>query len=306
MARCRSSWDSGMGGQVLSRVAPGGGSCKLRAGEKRTGPGCPGPWGRDRKILEGVEAGSRHPLVLQPPQDAADQAEHLEAGLIAFQGVLEKVEGRERLTLDTEDAEAGHHLGDHSTHLSGTALLQPDAGEIERGESGLIAQAGVVEVLTGLLKGDLGGGQVTQPGGDFALEAMQLDDVYPYGVGGVEGPHPLKMTLGLDVFAELDAEQEDVVQSMEHQLGILRPVDHRKAAGQELEPLFGLAGITGVEALQQHDAADLMQVTEAAVNRVGEVEHVERLFEAPLVAEQRGVEVGDAGVEKRIAGPVSV
>src|SRR6476659_3119706 len=98
MARCRSSWDSGIVGTgSLSRRAWRR-FLQAASRRKKNRPGMPRALGERLRVnrLEGVEAGSRHPFVLQTPQDAADQAEHLEGGLIAFQSVLEKVEGRER------------------------------------------------------------------------------------------------------------------------------------------------------------------------------------------------------------------
>ena len=94
------------------------------------------------------------------------------------------------------------------------------------------------------------------------------------------------------------------MQGVEDQLRVPGTVDHREPADEELEPLFRLAGVAGVQALQDDDPADLVRVAVPAVDRIGEVEHPERLFEPPLVAEQRRAQVGDAGIEERIARPL--
>src|SRR3712207_7970835 len=47
----------------------------------------------------------------------------------------------------SEDAEGGHHLRGQPPDLGGAALAEPDGGEVQREERGLVADAGVVQVL---------------------------------------------------------------------------------------------------------------------------------------------------------------
>src|SRR3954453_14618409 len=122
-----------------------------RAGrKKRTARSrkAPGRWrSRTASALERFEPGSCGRLVLQAPEDAADELEDLQRRLVAFQGLLQHVEGGEGLALGAEHAEGGRDLGDQTADLGGAPLAEPDPGEVERHQGGLVAVPGIVQVL---------------------------------------------------------------------------------------------------------------------------------------------------------------
>ena len=209
--------------------------------------------------------------------------------------------GLEPLPLDAQLREGLQDLFRQLAHGGVVVLPEPDGGEIEPDEGGVIALAAFQEAVPHLPQDLLGPPELAQAGMDLPLQPTQLREVQRIVGEGFAQAALQEEAPGLPVFAAELERIEEAVAADRRELRIALGIDQVEALPEERDGLSRAVVDRRVDSPADQSLTGEMRLPELGVELMQDVEKLQRLAQTLLIATQRDLDLQKAGEKQRIS-----